>query len=204
MKHVVGIDPSLNGCGVVVIDEKGRHAAKTFRSGARGRAVRSRMRRVLELVEKVIDMIEGLEIAAVCVEEYAYSKNEVGKIERVELGGVLFADLCHPSMHEGTEPFAIWEVPIGTLKVFAVGRGHTSGPRKVTKRDMIDAVHDHWGHMFGDDNQADAYALAMLAGQAVGMFKPKNSKQSEAIQTVTGREVAVPKTLETIVNSTPF
>ena len=195
MKHAVGIDPSFSGCGVVVLDERGRHVAKTFSAGSRGPAIRARINRINELVENVISLLDGLDIAGLCIEGYAMganSSNPMGYCDLIELGGLIRADLCTLG------DFPIWEVTTGTLKMFVVGRGHTSGPRKVTKRDMIDGVLEQWGVGLGDHNQADAYGLAALAGQAAGMFCPKSAIQSKAIETISGREIHPEKTIATL------
>jgi hypothetical protein len=51
------------------------------------------------------------------------------------------------------------QVPPMTLKKYATGKGTSK------KQEMLLQIYKRWGVEFNDDNAADAYALARLAGK---------------------------------------
>jgi Fe-S oxidoreductase len=67
------------------------------------------------------------------------------------------------------------EVNVTAVKIYATGRGNTSGPTKVTKADMVAAVRATYGRVFdipsgrGAGDVADAVTLAALAARATGL-----------------------------------
>lgn len=201
IKHVVGIDPSYSGLGVAVIDEKGRHITKTFREGARGKEVRQRVARIDALVSSVFSMLDGLNISAVAIENYAFgmdqAKAKPGEKDKKrgatlafktgELGGMLRNDLCALG-----PDFPVFEVAIGTLKMFLSGNGRAS------KDDQIAAALNRYGVPVTSDDEADAYGLARLAGCAVGLWKPLDPKQSQAVETACGVSTTPQKTIQSL------
>jgi Holliday junction resolvasome RuvABC endonuclease subunit len=53
------------------------------------------------------------------------------------------------------------QIPPMTLKKYAAGKGNAK------KQEMLMQIYKRWGLEFNDDNAADAYALARLAGECV-------------------------------------
>jgi len=53
------------------------------------------------------------------------------------------------------------QIPPMTLKKYASGKGNAK------KQEMLMQIYKRWGLEFNDDNAADAYALARLAGECV-------------------------------------
>jgi crossover junction endodeoxyribonuclease RuvC len=146
MSTYLGLDPSLTGTGICLIDDSGRtrtYRLETVRTDKlRGPGRLLTIRRALEefLIERP---------ALVAVESYAYGA--VGRVFQLgELGGVL-----RVAIFEAGIPYV--EVAPVQLKKYATGQPGAE------KSAVIAAAESALGATVADDNQADAFFLASIA-----------------------------------------
>lgn len=171
--RVIGLDPSLTGTGVVVMDGFGHLVdLKVFSSKACGSKVHERMERFNRLVESVRSIVAAENPSIICIEGYSYGSSTGGVSDRVEYGGLLRHMLWRFGHIE------IHEVVPTSLKKWSTGKG------KGDKTPVIAALTKRYGVVFESDNEYDAYALARIALQIEGHEAPENVPQSEVINTV--------------------
>jgi len=146
-KYFVGIDPSLVGTGVVVIDENGEIAEKKLISTTSDISIEQRLIDIL----KGISFIKGVpRLEKVYIEDLAY----FSKSSRLfELAGLHF--LIRVSFFQNNIQLNI--IPPKTLKKFVTKNGNAK------KNLMLLQCYKRWGETFEDDNLCDAYCLARLA-----------------------------------------
>jgi crossover junction endodeoxyribonuclease RuvC len=142
----LGIDPSLTGTGICLIEDDGSVVAletiktRDLRGAARLQYIRDRAKQIVSRAE-----------VSAAVEAYAYGA--VGRVfELGEVGGVL-----RLLLHDHGLPYLT--VAPASLKLFATGRASAE------KSDVIAAARSA-GPSPADDNQADAFFLAQVARAA--------------------------------------
>lgn len=151
---ILGLDISLNGTGVVVLDMAGDICLKSTIVPKNIGLDR------MELIDRRIDsLILTYSPTLVVLEGYAFSMNMTGNSERKELTGIL-----KYKFHKSKIPVVI--VSPMSLKKFITGSG------KGDKNKIMLAAYKKWAIEFDDDNQTDAYGLARI-GLAI---KNKNVK----------------------------
>lgn len=142
-KYYVGIDPSLTGTAIVVIDHDG-----TIKECLRITTSYKEMERLLVIRNRVLDIITSYKPCLVGMEGYAFGAKQ--KREAMgELGGILKI-----SMFEVGIKYII--VPPTTVKKFATGKGNAK------KDHMLLAVYKKWGHEFKTNDEADAFVIASI------------------------------------------
>ena len=176
--NVIGIDPSLTNTAVCVLDERGNVVGQKRFASKPAYGLRARIERFNKLAEEVCEYacthaINHLGWSYVCIEGYAYSRNEVGQADQHEFGGLLRSMLLAKIM--SLQPI---EVGPTSLKKFVVGKGNAK------KSQMMLAVYKRWGVECATDDDADAYGLARMALCLGGYAEPENVQQREAIATV--------------------
>ncbi|OPX89584.1 MAG: Crossover junction endodeoxyribonuclease RuvC [Pelotomaculum sp. PtaB.Bin104] len=138
---IVGIDASLTGTGVAVLN--GSLHTETIQSKKTG------TERLIEIRERIRDIVNGADL--VVLEDYAFSRpNQAHQIG--ELGGVL-----RVLFHEMGVKVLL--VSTGQVKKFASGKGTAD------KRDIAIAVYKRFGQEFKTSDETDAFVLAKI-GQA--------------------------------------
>lgn len=170
-KWVLGIDPSLTGFAVCVGASPTEYYTHRWSSHFLGSRIDARIDRMLPLVENVMELADKYRPSVVCLEGYAYSSNGSGVTERIELGGILRADLT-------TLDADLFEVAPMTLKKFCTGQG------KGDKTAMVACMTKRWGVEFFDSDRYDAYGLCRMALCLAGLAKPETDAQRQAIDTV--------------------
>lgn len=169
---VIGIDPSLTGFAICVMDASKDYETKRWTTHFLGNRVDARMDRVLPLIECVMEVVDEAKPKVIAIEGYSYGSNDRGNVERIEMGGILRADLHTLADCE------VFEVAPMTLKKFCTGKG------KGNKVAMIVAMTKRWGVEFGDDDRYDAYGLARMALCLAGLSKPGTAPQRESVESV--------------------
>lgn len=171
--HVIGIDPSLSGTGVIVLDSTGQIVHReVIGVNSLGSKVADRMKRFSLLLSPVQKTIERFKPVMACIEGYSLGSNMPGVSDRVEYGGLLRWSLVAAGV-------PLFEVAPLTLKKWATGIG------KGDKTPVIASITKMYGHMFSSDNEYDAFALATMAFQILkGEGSFKNQAQRESISTV--------------------
>lgn len=147
----VGIDQSLSGFGLVIINaSSGEHFAHL------GKFDRSKfvndIDRLLYIEEWLHQYLVGWDLDEVCMEGYANGA-KFGREKAGELGHTVkrYLRVQHP------QEFLPKVVPPTSVKKFATGNGSAK------KNEMLLAVYKRWGVEFKDDNLADAFVLAKIA-----------------------------------------
>lgn len=181
---VMGIDPSLCGCAVMVLDADGVILAnEIIKSSPSGGMVGNRMARIHEMVGKIKAIVDVFIPTAICLEGYSLGSNMPGVSDRVEFGGLLRYVLWRSERR-------VIEVPPTTLKKFVTGKGAFPGGGKVP---LIVALTSKYGVQFKSDDAYDAYGLARLAMMIAKFDEPTNDIQRSTIQLVTTEKVKKPR-----------
>lgn len=141
----LGLDLSLTGTGIVVLDENNQVAhSETVKNKAKG------MERLQIIRNRVNEVLIKFPPFCICVEGYAMGSRSGQAFSIGELGGVIKLLL----FENGYNPYL---VPPTRLKKFVVGGG------KAEKDMIMMKVFQRWGWEASDNNTADAFSAAMLA-----------------------------------------
>lgn len=154
----VGIDQSYSGFAFVSIDADGTDVSGNLKSFDPKQNIG--IERLLSIYQHLFNMFtETRDVAHICMEGYS-NASKFGREQAGELGAIVklsiydyfdrfadgYGDLRYPTI-----------VTPSSLKKFATGSG------VARKSGMMLAVYKKWGFDTGDDNLADAFALAQLA-----------------------------------------
>ncbi len=156
-KVAVGIDQSLTGFAVSVInlDNPTDHLTLVYKSPYNGVQRLSDIQQFLHS-EITSLMDDGCKIADIAMEGTVLASHaalvlgELSATVKLEL----FFSFAGHAKHLRTPLL----VPPMTLKKYATGKGTSK------KQEMLMQIYKRWHVEFNDDNAADAYALARLAG----------------------------------------
>lgn len=166
---IVGIDPSLTGLGVCILEQDGRYATHRF-SSKPAVDIDERMRRYSGLVFCVQNITQDCDFLGIMLEGYAY--NSKGKaIAQAEFGGILRWHLVSWCAN-------VVEVPPTSLKIFECGKGQAKKPIAVA------GLVAKYQVMFDSDDEFDAFGLAKIGAVLAGWEEPKAAYQRRAIDTV--------------------
>lgn len=142
----VGIDPSYNGFGLIILDKDG-NIVKEILHKAKGTEIEERLIDLEELT-KFVPQIMGLQKIYIEGPSYASAGQSV-----LQMGALHF--MLRVNFFKNKAKYKI--VAPGTIKKFVTGDGRA-------KKDlMLLKVYKKWGVEFADDNLADAYSLARMA-----------------------------------------
>jgi crossover junction endodeoxyribonuclease RuvC len=148
-KFYVGIDPSLLGTGIIVLDKNAIIVEQKLISTSSSDSFEKRANDIWNEL-KFIPNIICLE--NVCIEGYSIRSKGNTFIQTVSLNAYIRIKLF-----ENNVSFNI--VPPKTLKVFIAGKGNGNCKKNL----ILKEVYKKWGVDFTDDNLADAYGLARYA-----------------------------------------
>jgi crossover junction endodeoxyribonuclease RuvC len=150
---VAGLDLSLTGTGLALIDEGGIHTCLIKSVGKKGDSLAKRAARLAKLAAEIQAFIpEG---AHIVIEQPAYSNSMGSMHDRSGLWWLIVGWL-HP-FHNVTE------VAPGTLKKFATGKGNAG------KDEMLAAaIRRYPSAEVTDNNVADAVHLAAMGARYLG------------------------------------
>jgi len=151
MDKFIGIDPSLSGNAIVVINKDGVRVDTTLMTTYKDCYINNEQR-VWDLFRMVRNFIRPhwKEIKFICIEDLPYMGNSGGQYERCAL---LYSIL----MWFLEKDVRYKSIPVKTLKKFVTGTGNAD------KSMMIESVNTRWFQQIIDDNIADAYGLAQMA-----------------------------------------
>jgi crossover junction endodeoxyribonuclease RuvC len=176
VKNIAGLDLSLTGSGVIVLDDAGktllRQTIKTIPSTPY-------RQRLVYIADTLCVMLKPFDLDAIVSESPALFNNPAVKHMCEVHGAVNYA------MEKAGLPTPLG-VTASTLKKFATGRGLGD------KGDIKMWVLDKWGEKFSDNNQSDAYVSARIAGVVSGAFKMTSRHEGECLKTIlngAGREI---------------
>jgi Holliday junction resolvasome, endonuclease subunit len=151
--RVVGLDLSLTGTGVAVLDEGGIHTALIGSKGKTTDTLAMRADRLASLKERITNLIpDG---AFIVIEQPSYGSTTGSQHDRSGLWW-LVNDWLHP-YHQVTE------VAPGTLKKYATGKGDAG------KDEMLAAaIRRYPDAEISNNNVADAMHLLAMGARYVG------------------------------------
>jgi len=145
--YFVGIDPSLIGTGIVMINEDGEIVEQKLISTSSDTPTEKRL---LDILENLSFIKKVPRLVKVYMEDLAY----FSKSSRLfELAGLHF--LIRTYFFKTNIQIKI--IPPKTLKKFVTNNGNAK------KNLMLLKCYKRWGESFEDDNICDAYCLARLA-----------------------------------------
>lgn len=172
MPNVIGIDPSLSGTGVIVLDDSGKIVSReVIGVESLGSKAADRMKRFSRLLAPILKTIDRFSPQTACIEGYSLGSNMPGVSDRVEYGGLLRWSLVAAGIQ-------LHEVAPLTLKKWATGQGTGD------KTAVIASITKDYGHVFRSDNEYDAFALAMIAFQIASNGNFRTVTQRESVNTV--------------------
>jgi len=153
-EYYVGIDPSLNATGLVMINERGEIAEERLIDTYAEHYICSEQR-LLDIMSSINFLSGVLKLKHVYVEALPYSSSSITLFERC---GLLF--LITTFLFEKEIPYTV--IPPTSLKKWAVDKGNAD------KKMMMEISGKRWGINFTDDNICDAYNLAQMCRHVNG------------------------------------
>ena len=152
MALYAGLDLSLTGTGIVLVNEKGdiqkQQLIKT--NAPKNPCSVATVKRVAEIRSEVLYTLNRECIHLIAVEGFSFGSKGRSLFEIAFLGYAVREGLYQ-------QDFDFIEPTPGQLKKFVSGKGNA--PKNVV---MLE-VFKRWGVEFADDNLADAYVLAQMA-----------------------------------------
>ena len=142
----IGIDQSYSGFAIALVSGDA-YRVTVYKGEGTGTD------RLRAIKQHLITTLDGIEIADVAMEGYAYGAQMAHMAG--ELGGVVKMTLL--------EEFGLYPLIVAPsmLKKYVTGKG-----TGVQKNQMLLNIYKKWGIEFTDDNAADAFALAKIASGA--------------------------------------
>lgn len=166
--NVMGLDLSLTGTGIVVIDKAGEVVlSRTISSKLRD------MERLAHIRAEIASILSGASPIMTCIEGYSMG-SRAGQLASIgELGGVVKLLLYRNG-------FRYTIVAPTQLKKFVTGKGNSM------KDEIMMNVYKRWGWEAKDNNQADAYGLGRIALALEGEDENLIAPQKEVITALSG------------------
>jgi crossover junction endodeoxyribonuclease RuvC len=145
--YYVGIDPSLTGTGLVVLDEKCSIICQTV--------ISSKLKGIPRLIDIEESLSEELckffgDIKETFYENYSFGSRLGQAFSLGELGGVLKKFLVDNDVEYTV-------IAPASLKKFVTGKGN------IKKEQMLLQIYKRYNQEFDNNNLGDAYGLAMFA-----------------------------------------
>lgn len=157
-----GIDPSLTGTGLSVIDEDGFHDTIMYGTKNKIRVNKKDIEiiieeRLIKIKDRMMEFLASHNISSnddvIYIEDLAYSKHSASA---TKLAGLHYFLRVH--LYETDFQFKI--IKPTTLKKFVLGKKNKKGTKK---QQMLLHIYKRWSQEFNNDNMADAFALAQYA-----------------------------------------
>jgi crossover junction endodeoxyribonuclease RuvC len=145
MKYFIGIDLSLTGTGIVLIDSEGKITKQNLIETSPKTKIELRIAEIASAIHDVIHPGDAL-----CMEGLAFGARGQSMLE---LAGLHYH--IRITLTERELPFRV--IPPTTLKKFITGKGNAK------KEQMLLQVYKRFGIEFDNNNLADAYGLARMA-----------------------------------------
>ena len=164
--NVVGIDASLTGTAVCILDQDGnltmsRHGSKP----AAGLA--ARMLRYEQMVTAVRNDVKKSKADLIIIEGYSYGSKGRSVIDLGEYGGLLRNMLLDYAR--------VLEIAPTSVKKYITGSGNAK------KLLMATTIAKKYDVEFTTDDEYDAYAIASIAATVMEWCEPTNQHQRDVI-----------------------
>ncbi len=148
-KFFIGVDSSLTGNAVVIINDKGEIINENVISTNKECYING-AQRVLDVFDQMKYIVNVQRLEKIYIEDLAYSSNSTTLFERCGLLFLITTYLLRKDIYYST-------IPPTELKKWHTTDGHAD------KALMMRVAKCKYGIDFKDDNICDAYCLAMLA-----------------------------------------
>jgi Holliday junction resolvasome RuvABC endonuclease subunit len=151
----IGIDQSLTGfaLSVISVEFPKTHITWVYKSPLSG------IERLVDIQDFMYEKFEWLKERNNSIKDIAMESPFLGSPSTLPLSELAAATKLFLHSHFEVTPLRTpLIVPPLTLKKYATGKGTSK------KQEMLLQIYKRWGVEFSDDNAADAYALARLAG----------------------------------------
>jgi len=149
MNTYIGIDPSLKGNAIVIINDEGT-ILKEHLISTDVECYINPEQRILDIFEQLDYITKTPNLQRIYIEGLAYSTNSMTLFERCGLLYLLTTTFLREDI-----PYSV--IPPPQLKKWHTTDGHAD------KNFMMKVAKCKWGIEFTDDNICDAYCLARLA-----------------------------------------
>ncbi len=167
MLSYIGIDASVSGTGLAIVDECGTLVfSNTYTAKVpKNPQWHDQANRIQLITDSIMTALYPYKIAGMCIESYAPAY--VGSaIPIIELGGMLKVALLNRYGKTST----IRYVPPTVMKKFISGSGNSN------KTIISSILAAKYGVQFKNDNESDALGLALIAAVAGNQILPKITK----------------------------
>lgn len=145
-RPVLGLDISLTGTGVVVVNSEFKILSQSL---VESKPMPDRFKRFHGIVDSIFSDVRKASPVLVVIEGYAYGARGQSVFDIAELSGIIKKKLWDLKIN-------FVEVPPTQLKKFITGKG--SAPKEL----MLQQVYKKFGEEFDDNNLCDSYCLARL------------------------------------------
>lgn len=171
--NAIGIDPSLTGLAVCVLNGDQPHEATFGSKASEFKTLGARISRFRGQVNSLADWLRkhAPGPGVICLEGYSFGSQNTKAHQTGEFGMYLRCKLL-------MDGYTVVEVSPAVVKRFATGKGNGK------KAPVLSALAKRYGREFDTDDQADAFALAMLCGCMLGAVKPQTAFQTKAADDV--------------------
>lgn len=154
MTRVLGIDPSLTGTGLALINTDDRLVAETWTIVTKGHHSDTLLQR-LDRLDTIVDFVAAVDADLAVIEQSAYSRTAGHQHDRSGLWWLIIARL-QPRI-------PVVEVPPTTRARYATGKGNAS------KDTVLLEVARRYPHARpANNNEADALVLAAMGARHLG------------------------------------
>lgn len=151
---IAGIDPSLTGTGVALIENDGESVTTVASKGKTSDSIRLREARLQSLKFRVLDLVSRVD--RVAIETPAHNQTSGHHHDRSGLWWLIVSLLYSSGIH-------VHEVSTTQVKKYATGRGNAS------KMEVMAAAIKRYPQFdIANDNEADAVVLAAFLARALG------------------------------------
>ena len=147
--YFCGIDPSLTGCGVVIIDKEGQIIKETLIS-TDAECYINVEQRLVDIIDQMYFIPQVVGLDNIYVEGLGFTANSTSLFERQGLFFLITTFLF-------TNDINYKVIPPTKLKKWTTTDGHAD------KNMMMKVANCRWGINFKNDNICDAYCLARMA-----------------------------------------
>lgn len=169
---VLGVDLSMTGTGVALLDDGEMLYSKTIKSKKDGDTPTDELRRLVKITEEVmVHVDEWDEIDVVVLEGIAFMAKSTAL---AQLSGLTY--MVRAEIDKRNIPFLI--VAPTTLKKFITGKGNS--PKDI----MMLETYKMYGESILDNNACDAYALAQVGLAVLGQTKKIPVYQKEVVKLI--------------------
>lgn len=166
---VIGLDLSLTHSGIVVMGGTDVYYHGVVKSKPNGDTYTDELVRIIGIVSSIQNIIQKHTPTIALIENLAFGIQKTTSL--TQLAGLSF--LVRLMLYKNGVHFCM--VSPGSLKKFVTGKGNAD------KNIIMMEIYKQYGHSALDDNEADAYGLAVLGHAIMGKSINKLTKPQQEV-----------------------